>query len=219
MRVRWIALGLATIVAALAAPAGAQAGDFCVGAPGISGCDANYPATGTGLQNALNAAEVDALPFPDFVWVGPGDYTAPSFAGFNYDSADPVNIIGEGPYQTELRSDGSGNGSVVLDVNASGAGSSQVKDLTVWGGADDGALGARLENVWAVEVEVLSAPPGDTGLGVELRDDSRFTDGAVATGGYVGVEFQGNGMLRDSRVSAEVGARDYIAGDPLDIER
>ena len=220
MRVRWsISLGLATIVAALSAPGGAQAADYCVGA-GTAGCDHTYPGTGAGLQDALDDLEVDPDGFADFVRVGPGHYTAPTAAGFNYAAANPVRVIGEGIGQTVLHSDGSGNGSVALDLNGSNSGSSYARDLTVRAGGTAGSRGIRLENARAWEVRVDSDPPFQTGMGVEMRDDSRFDEGTIALpNGFLGAEFQGDGMMRDSSVTAEVGARDSTAGDALDIER
>ena len=157
---------------------------------------------------------------PDFVRVGAGDYTAPSAAGFNYSDSNPVRILGKGIDQTVLHSDGSGNGSVALDLNGSNSGSSYVRDLTVRAGGTSGALGVRLEDARAWEIAIRADAPAATGTGVQMRDDSRFDEGTIAIpGGLLGADFQGDGMMRDSTVSAMAGALDNTAGDALDIER
>ncbi|MCW2996802.1 MAG: repeat protein [Solirubrobacterales bacterium] len=87
-------------LAALLLPvASAQAADYCVSP--ATGCPAlqTFPATGTGVQSALNAATTDG----DRVLLGTGTYTAPTTAGFVYNHVGTqVQILGQGTAQTIL---------------------------------------------------------------------------------------------------------------------
>ena len=90
---RLAALALLTI---LAAPASAQATDFCV-APNATCGGTNVPTLQAALAAADNAANADR------VFLGEATYTAPTVGGFGYDAPTfPVEILGAGADKTKL---------------------------------------------------------------------------------------------------------------------
>ena len=85
----------------LCAPAVASATDYCV-QPASSCSPANtYPASGTGVQAALDAAAGAGA--GNRVLLGAGTYTAPTTVGFKYDHpTTAVQVMGQGSGQTIL---------------------------------------------------------------------------------------------------------------------
>src|SRR4051794_25803898 len=90
-------------------PGIARATTYCVGNPG-GPCDGTYPATGDGLQSAIDAADNDipvtGVDDPDTVHVGPGTYVRSTPGSFHTNGGE-ISIVGSGR-STELGSTSSG---------------------------------------------------------------------------------------------------------------
>ena len=87
-----LALPAVFVAAGLAVAAPASAADYCVN----TGCANTSPT----FQDALNqaAATLDA----DRILLGASTYAAPTIAGFDYQAASKVEVIGAGAGQTTI---------------------------------------------------------------------------------------------------------------------
>jgi hypothetical protein len=113
----WVA-GVAVLAAVFPATAGAT--DYCVNT-GCGGTDAGS------FQNALKLAAEG--PNADRIFLGAGNYPAPSASGFSYDRPDgPVEIIGAGQNATAVTSPTATAGSVLSLFGGPGT---FIHDLTV----------------------------------------------------------------------------------------
>lgn len=128
MRVPAVLLG--AFVALVLAPTLAAASTYCAGTSG-GDCSATYPATGAGLQQALDAADlgVDIGGTPDTVRIGPGTYGAAN--GFRTLGGD-LSIVGAGE-STILTSTGppTPETAVVLALKGGGTAAASVRSIQV----------------------------------------------------------------------------------------
>ncbi len=113
------------------APTLAQASTYCAGAPGGDCSGGTYPATGAGLQSALDAADlgVDIGGTADTVRIGPGTYASPT--GFSTIGGD-LSIVGAGESTILTSTDTGGPETpVVLRIKAGGTPAASVRSLQV----------------------------------------------------------------------------------------
>jgi hypothetical protein len=200
-------------LAALAlTPSLAAASTYCAGVSG-GGCITSYPATGAGLQSALDAADlgVDIDGTPDTVLVGPGTYAAPS--GFRTIGGD-LSIVGSGE-STILSSTGSGGAEtdVVLALKPGGTPAASVSSLQVRliDSVQAGAI-FSFRKVSDVHIggpgtlidDAIALPNGGR-VTRTLIDPAAFKDG-------IAIDAQG-GVIEDTLVRLRVGApADRAAG-------
>jgi hypothetical protein len=176
--------GLTAIVfglIALAAPAAAQASNYCVGAPAGASCSFGYPATAAGLQAALDGAEANADigGTSDSVLIGPGTFTAVD--GFKSGDSD-VRIVGSGESTVLTRSGGSFNQTLLgpKGVVGSPAGFS-VTDLRLDVVGQMSAAISGFKNVSDVHI----AGPGIPYIGVDLPSGGRLSRATIEPAGFV----------------------------------
>jgi hypothetical protein len=168
-------LTLATFALTLAACSAASAADLCV-AP-ATGCTQqnSFPATGAGLQDALNAAAGSAG--PDRVLVGAGTYTA-NAKGFSYTAADPVEVAGAGRGATVLTAP-AGTATVLAFTPASPG--SSLHDLTARLGADAPNNGEALQLAAPARDLTIDEAPSQASFrrGVRLESGGSLADSAI----------------------------------------
>jgi hypothetical protein len=171
---RRLAPGILAAALAGAAPAAANAADYCV-SPNTS-CGGTNVAT---FEQALDLA--DNAPDADRIFLGNGTYTAPGPSGYTYNQPNsPVEIIGQGEGHTILTGPGGSFRVLWLD----GGASSSVHDLTV-----------RLpQNVTLSAWEVVV---GSTARRVEVTEDP------VQAHPRTGVALLDGGLLEDSTVTLD----------------
>ena len=128
---RAAAVLIGALVTLVFAPTLAQATSYCAGAPGGDCTGGTYPATGAGLQSALDAADlgVDIGGTADTVRIGPGTYASPT--GFSTIGGD-LSIVGSGASTILTSTDTGGPETpVVLRVKAGGTPAASVRSLQV----------------------------------------------------------------------------------------
>ena len=110
-------------------PAAVDASTYCVGEVTDAECNAGYPATGAGLQAAIDDADnnLDISGTPDTVRIGPGSYSA--LHGFRTIGGD-LSIVGSGP-ATVLSSTGGTSNDTVLALKPTGTPSAAVRNLQI----------------------------------------------------------------------------------------
>jgi hypothetical protein len=197
----WVA-GVAVLAAVFPATAGAT--DYCVNT-GCGGTDA-----GT-FQNALKLAAEG--PNADRIFLGAGNYPAPSASGYSYDRPDgPVEIIGAGRNATAVTSPTATAGSV---LGLRGGPGTSIHDLTVHIPLDvaPGTSGLTT-NGTATRVRVSegwSEPNFRYGVVLNggVLEDSTIVMGAQATG----VSFQAStSIVRRSDIQADKGIASAYGG-------
>ena len=200
-------LGLAFAIVALgvaAPPAGALT--FCAGTSG-GDCSSVYPATGAGLQSALDAADTSISiidPTPNVVRIGPGTYsTADGFATLG----QGISIVGAGS-STILTSTTTDKYRTVLGLKTNGSAIASVRGLAVHLPA---VGGSGLQNVVQVADVQVTGPGKVTGAGIVMEPggrvsrvtvDAKFQDLGI---GIVGA----TGVIEDSLIRMRAGGNAY----------
>ncbi|MCW3066364.1 MAG: repeat protein [Solirubrobacterales bacterium] len=208
MRRTALSLG-AFAAAALALPATAAATDYCV-LP-ASSCTAphTYPATGAGVQSALDAA--GAANDSDKVFLGAARYTSPTTSGFAYvHLSAPVELIGAGTGATTLAAPQTS----IQSLNFSSTASAIVRDMTIdlpyktSGGFPTAlrVLGATARNVAVVTDP--TAPANTYGANAVELAGGTFLDGSVTlptVGSFAAIGTNGPGnTVRNSTLTAKL---------------
>jgi hypothetical protein len=181
-------------------PGSAAASNYCVGAVAVSECAGSYPATGAGLQSALEDADnnADIGGTPDTVRIGPGSYSA--VHGFRTIGGD-LSIVGSGP-TTVLSSSGGTANDTVLALKLGGTPAAAVRDLQVQ------LTGTQAEAIWDFS-EVADVHIGGPGTlfdkGIRLPPGGRVTrvliDPAhVSSGAAIAAT---NGVIEDSLIRVD----------------
>ena len=170
-----LACAAATALAA-GAPAPAAATDYCV--PTVAACPAPG---GTGvltLQSALDAA--DNLPDADRIFLDSGTFTAPTTAGFIYNTGGrPVELHGSGSTGAGKTTLTAPTGSArVLELYQANA---TIDALAIDGGPDMVSGSVLLAADAKVSDTAVTANAQQTDLvtGVQLADGGSFEDGSV----------------------------------------
>jgi hypothetical protein len=187
---------LASLTAALAGPAAASAGTFCVNVPAADCLLGTQKAT---IQEALTTAETNGA--QDIVKIGasPAPYDEDQLV---YDSAEKVTIVGAGTEQTVLN--GSGNHPVLMVVSPG----SEISDLAI--DVPDAALRTGLRTDAKARRIGIRYAGQEYANGAHLLAGARLEDvdvemsdgvGVVGTGGPASLD------VRDSRISAATGVR------------
>ena len=200
-------LGLALAIVALGVatpPAGALT--FCAGTSGAD-CSSVYPATGAGLQSALDAADTSVSiidPTPNVVRIGPGTYsTAVGFGTLG----QGVSIVGAGS-STILTSTTTDKYRSVLWLKANGRAIASVRGLAV---RLPVVGGSGLQSVLQVADVQVTGPGAVTGAGIVMEPggrvsrvtvDAAFQDLAIGISGVTGV-------IEDSLIRLRAGGNAY----------
>jgi len=192
-------------VAALVLPAAASADDYCVNT--ATTCTHNY--NDTQLQDAL--ADAGTSNAEDNVIVGPGNYTNGPFSYTSF--GQPVHVIGAGSDQTKLAAPFQTGQQRILDMEASGTGSTvsglgiQIPDDP--GSASDFDVGLYLRIADASDIKVTGTSAPQYSTGVILDAGSSLSNATVLMGstqqgvGVFGVSSPAK--VVDSRIAAVIG--------------
>jgi PKD repeat protein len=204
----WTSLRLAAALTAiaLAAPAAAQATDYCVANPAcVSGGGVDSGPGGTGLKAALDAAAAHAnVGGPDRVLVGAGTYSrtggnAPAFAA---NAGDALTLQGAGSGATVITREVFDSSTVLIAGAAT-----TVRDLAITVPGGSGIVGLRL-NGSADNVAVGVAAGGAAlSTGVTITSGATFAHGTLTMPGGTGAEMQAASTLADSSVSGLYGVQ------------
>ena len=192
---------LAAFVAILLVPGSAAASNYCVGAVAVAECAGSYPATGAGLQAALDDADnnADIGGTPDTVRIGPGSYSA--LHGFRTLGGD-LSIVGSGQ-TTVLSSTGGSSSDTVLALKLGGAPSAAVRNLQIQ------LTGVGAEAIWDFR-EVADVHIGGPGTiydkGIRLPGGGRITrvliDAAHVTS-FSSAIVASSGVIEDSLIRVD----------------
>jgi hypothetical protein len=192
---------LAALLAILLVPGSAAASNYCVGAVTVAECAFSYPATGAGLQAALDDADnnADIGGTPDTVQIGPGSYSA--LHGFRTLGGD-LSIVGSGQ-TTVLSSTGGSSSDTVLALKLGGAPSAAVRDLQIQ------LTGVGAEAIWDFR-EVSDVHIGGPGTiydkGIRLPSGGRITrvliDAAHVTS-FSSAIVASSGVIEDSLIRVD----------------
>jgi hypothetical protein len=202
-----IAPGLAAL------PASALADTLCVGNPGGS-CDQSFTGDGTGLQNALDAAQTPAHSGNDTVRIDAGTYTGLFSYGTN--SQGNVSIVGAGPSQTTLTMAPQPVSQSVITLGPAGQ---AISDLSISVPEDSDPVGTHSETglsmtgSTATNLQVTS-PTGDNIQGVVMFGGT-FQNGSIslalgapsATNGNAAILASGDATVRDTSAVALLGIK------------
>jgi hypothetical protein len=192
---------LAALLAIMLVPGSAAASNYCVGAVSVAECAGSYPATGAGLQSALDDADnnADIGGTPDTVQIGPGSYSA--VHGFRTIGGD-LSVVGSGP-TTVLSSSGGTSSDTVLALKLGGAPAAAVRNLQVQ------LTGVRAEAIWDFR-EVADVHIGGPGTiydkGIRLPSGGRITRvliDAAHVSGISSVIVASSGVIEDSLIRVD----------------
>jgi hypothetical protein len=187
---------LASLTAALAGPAAASAGTFCVNMPATSCLLGTQTAT---IQEALTTAETNGA--QDIVKIG-AKATPYDEDQLVYDSAEKVEIVGAGAEQTVLT--GSGDFPAVTVISPA----SVISDLAI--DVPDAAMRTGLRTDAKARRIAIRYAGQAYANGAQMLAGARLEDvnvemsdgvGVIGTGGPASVD------VRDSRISAGTGVR------------
>jgi len=192
---------LAALLAIMLVPGSAAASNYCVGAVSVAECAGSYPATGAGLQSALDDADnnADIGGTPDTVQIGPGSYSA--VHGFRTIGGD-VSVVGSGP-TTVLSSSGGTSSDTVLALKLGGAPAAAVRNLQVQ------LTGVGAEAIWDFR-EIADVHIGGPGTiydkGIRLPNGGRITRvliDAAHVSGISSVIVASSGVIEDSLIRVD----------------
>jgi hypothetical protein len=213
---RWLFRLVAIALAWAVLPGSALGDTLCVGNPGGS-CDQSFAGDGTGLQNALDAAQTPAHSGDDTVRIDAGNYTGLFTYGIN--SNGNVSIIGAGPAQTTLTMAPQPVSESVITLSPAGQ---AISDLSISVPEDSDPVGTHTEiglnmsGTTATDVQVTS-PTGDNVEAVRMNGGT-FQSGSISlalgppstTHGNLAILASGDATVRDATVVAELGVKHNI---------
>jgi hypothetical protein len=143
-------------------PAMARATVLCVGTAGAT-CTVTSAGSAANLQGALTSAQGGGA---DTIRIGPGTFTSPTDDGFTYAADQSISIDGSGA-STILQGNGAPGNATALSVDADGAPSSTISDLTVRKSGSGFPLGLKLSDGRATDVPVTEAGARDRHRGAD----------------------------------------------------
>ena len=206
---RALCLAGAAVTLALT-PVAADASTYCVGEVTGAECSADYPATGTGLQSAIDAADtnLDISGTPDTVRIGPGSYSTPE--GFRTIGGD-LSIVGSGP-ATVLSSTGGTESDTVLALKPTGTPSAGVSNLQIQ------LTGLRAQAIWDFQ-QVADVHIGGPGTifdkGIRLPAGGRVArvliDAAHVSTGSAAIVAT-SGVIEDTVIRVDATGPGYASG-------
>jgi PKD repeat protein len=167
-------LAVLILTALGATTATASANVYCVHANASDPCAAGSHDEGSDLQAAFNAAQASAS--AGTVRIGAGTYPAPTQAGFSYNGASAIDVIGAGKGSTVLTGVSQGFARVLTIGTAAG---SAVSDLSLRLPAVTYTTGLEMDGGTAHDIEVTNDPGAVEATGVSLLDGATLHDSAV----------------------------------------